>query len=269
MGKLPWMKLYSEIITDPKIRRLSIDERWFWIVLLCLAADNNKRGQVTVVTDTIPFTRDDFVSLCGYTVQDKINGGFDPHDMIDKALKKFILLHMIEMDSNGIITIKNFEKRQDSHLSDAERASRYRHKSKVTTVTLDVDVDLDVEEDKIKSLSGKPDGNNSSEKSAEKKQLRQEAISVIAFLNEKTGRNYHPVEANVALIMARLREGATPIQLRQVIAKKCREWSAKPEMIEYLRPATLFNRTKFAQYQGELGYQNEFGALQEAKNGLP
>jgi hypothetical protein len=37
-----------------------------------------------------------------------------------------------------------------------------------------------------------------------------------------------------------------------VIAKKCREWLHDEHMNEYLRPATLFNRTKFAQYQGEL-----------------
>ena len=37
-----------------------------------------------------------------------------------------------------------------------------------------------------------------------------------------------------------------------VIAKKVREWGADPKMSTYLRPATLFNATKFAQYQGEL-----------------
>jgi uncharacterized phage protein (TIGR02220 family) len=37
-----------------------------------------------------------------------------------------------------------------------------------------------------------------------------------------------------------------------VIAKKTREWLHDEHMTEYLRPATLFNRTNFAQYQGEL-----------------
>jgi uncharacterized phage protein (TIGR02220 family) len=79
------------------------------------------------------------------------------------------------------------------------------------------------------------------------------ASGILDFLNEKTGRSYKPVKANLNLITARLREGATEDDLRAVIAKKCREWLGDEKMADYLRPATLFNATKFAQYQGELG----------------
>lgn len=79
-----------------------------------------------------------------------------------------------------------------------------------------------------------------------------EARSVLTFLNEKTGRNYEPLKVNLELIVARMKEGATVIDMRQVIAKKCREWQGDEKMAQYLRPATLFNRTKFAQYKGEL-----------------
>ena len=75
---------------------------------------------------------------------------------------------------------------------------------------------------------------------------------ILQFLNEKTGRNYQPVDANLNFIKARLKEGATERQIRQVIAKKCREWDGDEKMMLYLRPATLFNKTKFAQYVGEL-----------------
>lgn len=85
------------------------------------------------------------------------------------------------------------------------------------------------------------------------RQQRQQAREVLTFLNEKTGRNYQPVDANLELIVARLKEGATVGDCRAVIAKKCREWKGDSEMDEYLRPKTLFNRTNFAQYQGELG----------------
>lgn len=85
---------------------------------------------------------------------------------------------------------------------------------------------------------------------------REAARRVLAFLNEKTGRRYQPVDANLETIAARLKGGATEAECRQVIAKKCREWRGDERMEPYLRPATLFNRTKFAQYQGELGIQN-------------
>jgi uncharacterized phage protein (TIGR02220 family) len=91
-------------------------------------------------------------------------------------------------------------------------------------------------------LSGKPDV----------APLRERAKSLLEFLNAKANRAYQPVEANLELIVARLKEGATDGQIRQVVAKKCREWGGDDKMAEYLRPATLFNRTKFAQYVGEL-----------------
>jgi uncharacterized phage protein (TIGR02220 family) len=67
-----------------------------------------------------------------------------------------------------------------------------------------------------------------------------------------SGRAYRPVETNLKLIMSRLKSGATVMNCRQVIAKKTREWKGDKKMSEYLRPATLFNSTKFEQYIGEL-----------------
>ena len=81
---------------------------------------------------------------------------------------------------------------------------------------------------------------------------QHQATEILDFLNEKTGRAYRPVESNLKLIIARLRSGATPGQCRQVIAKKTREWKGRADMALYLRPATLFNATKFEQYVGEL-----------------
>lgn len=83
--------------------------------------------------------------------------------------------------------------------------------------------------------------------------FRKQAIEILGFLNEKTERNYQPVLANVDIIVARLKDGATLADLRAVVAKKAREWKGDAKMDLYIRPATLFNRTKFAQYQGELG----------------
>lgn len=78
------------------------------------------------------------------------------------------------------------------------------------------------------------------------------AIEVLKFLNEKTGRSYEAVPANLDLIVARLKDGATPEDLRAVVAKKCREWQGDDKMDTYLRPKTLFSRTNYAQYRGEI-----------------
>jgi uncharacterized phage protein (TIGR02220 family) len=86
---------------------------------------------------------------------------------------------------------------------------------------------------------------------------RDAALQILKFLNDKTGRDYQPVDANLDMIAARLKEGATVEDCRAVVAKKCREWSADEKMSEYLRPATLFNATKFAQYRGEISPRGE------------
>ncbi len=100
-------------------------------------------------------------------------------------------------------------------------------------------------------MSGKPDVSSSNSF------FRETAKEALRFLNEKTGRNYEPVEANISLITARLKEGATLQECKSIIAKKRREWIGDEKMSQYLRPATLFNKTKFAQYKGELVKQEE------------
>lgn len=78
------------------------------------------------------------------------------------------------------------------------------------------------------------------------------AADVLAYLNKKTGRNYQAVAANLNLINGRLREGASLSQCKAVIDAKTTEWGGDPKWSKYLRPATLFNSTKFAQYVGDL-----------------
>lgn len=84
---------------------------------------------------------------------------------------------------------------------------------------------------------------------------RADATGILEFLNKRADRNYRPVDANLRLIAARLEEGATVEECRQVIAKKCREWRGT-KMEEFLRPETLFGARKFAGYQGELLVRN-------------
>ena len=93
------------------------------------------------------------------------------------------------------------------------------------------------------------------------------AIGLIAFLNEKTGRAYKPVEANIKPIMARLKEGFSEREVRQVIAKKAFEWGADPKMETYLRPKTLFRPENFANYAGELVVPDEVREAERAIEG--
>jgi uncharacterized phage protein (TIGR02220 family) len=124
----------------------------------------------------------------------------------------------------------------------------------------------------LKPLSGQPDdGAQESGADGEQDEPRQAGLpgmdaptepaepkpdveaELIAYLNEKAGREFEPVEANRKLLRARLAEGATPEKIRAVIDAKVTQWADDPKMAQYLQPATLFNATKFAQYVGALG----------------
>lgn len=107
----------------------------------------------------------------------------------------------------------------------------------------DTNVTREEKRREVKTLSGKPDG----------RQVNADAVAVLGFLNEKTGRRFEAVKANVDLIAGRLRDGATVDTCKQVILNRVGKWAGDEKMAEFLRPATLFAAKNFAQYTGELG----------------
>lgn len=77
---------------------------------------------------------------------------------------------------------------------------------------------------------------------------------IIAYLNEKTGKNYRSSGKQVQeLIHARLEDNYTVDDFKKVIDIKCAEWLGG-EYEKYLRPSTLFQASKFD------GYLNQKGA---------
>lgn len=78
----------------------------------------------------------------------------------------------------------------------------------------------------------------------------QEARYVLAFLNKVAEKRFQAVPATMKLIQARLKDASVP-DIKRLIAKQWQEWNGT-EFEKYLRPATLFNATKFANYLGAL-----------------
>jgi uncharacterized phage protein (TIGR02220 family) len=85
-----------------------------------------------------------------------------------------------------------------------------------------------------------------------------EALNILEWLNRKSSRNYRPCDTNLILIKQRLRDGIADWQLKAIVSLKCEQW-AGTEMEKYLRPATLFNKTKCEQYLGELPREDANG----------
>ncbi len=122
------------------------------------------------------------------------------------------------------------------------------------TDSTQAEAEAEAEADKpiITTLSGKPEKKPPNPQKAINGELKEAATRVLFFLNEKTGRNYRPTPGTLQMIEARMKDGATEGQCRQVIVRKSRDWSTDEKMEQFLRPKTLFNRTNFDNYFGEL-----------------
>ena len=99
----------------------------------------------------------------------------------------------------------------------------------------------ETESETKKTLSGKPDPVPVSAKKS------GDSVRILEHLNRVSGKAFKPVAANLELIEARLREASVEDVLA-VIDRQAAKWGSDEKMSEYLRPATLFNRKNFAQY---------------------
>ena len=87
--------------------------------------------------------------------------------------------------------------------------------------------------------------------------LLDQAIFVLGYLNERTGRNWRARNPNgsptsmAECVMARLREGYTSDDFKRVIDHKCKQWLSDDRMRQYVNPETLSRRSNFAKYLGE------------------
>jgi uncharacterized phage protein (TIGR02220 family) len=90
-----------------------------------------------------------------------------------------------------------------------------------------------------------------------KRDFMHDAREVLHFLNAKTGKQFRDVDTTLQIIVARLKGQGPGTEVdvqtcKSLIAKKARDWLSDESMSKYLRPETLFNRTKFESYLGEL-----------------
>jgi uncharacterized phage protein (TIGR02220 family) len=74
----------------------------------------------------------------------------------------------------------------------------------------------------------------------------------ISYLNSLLGTRYSTtIRSNLDVVKARYSEGRTQDDFKTVIDKKVAQWRSDEKMSKYLRPETLFNRTKFESYLNE------------------
>lgn len=147
-------------------------------------------------------------------------------------------------------SIKESKRKYINTRREKERTSVDNVDTEISTVDLSRDIaEAEAEADKeLTTLSGKAP----TQPPETPKQKPSEAEEALEYLNEKSGSHFKPVKANVSLITARIRDGASLADIKRVIDHKVSEWKTDAKMSVYLRPSTLFNATKYAQYAGQL-----------------
>ena len=115
---MKWFKFYGQdYLSDPKILSLSACERSCWITLLSYGSVNDN-GVIAYLDEE----------------QLMIQAGVSPmHEEWEQTigiLKKMENLKMITVD-NGMITVQNWKKRQETNLTGYERVKRHREKKRL------------------------------------------------------------------------------------------------------------------------------------------
>ena len=91
------------------------------------------------------------------------------------------------------------------------------------------------------------------------------AEEVIAYLNDNSGSSFTKKGNNVKLIVSLAREGYTMKDFKKVIDTKCKDWKGT-DWQKYLRPITLFSKTKFENYLNATNDKptNDFGKFADS-----
>ncbi len=106
--RYPWIKLWFDCLSDPKLKRLSMAERCCWYELLLLAGSSPVRGKL-MLTDTEPMTLEDIMRCLCVTRNDKIT--------LSCVIPKLINMKVIYLNE-GAYQVTNFVSRQDIYQSE-------------------------------------------------------------------------------------------------------------------------------------------------------
>ena len=114
--KRPWFRFYTEALTDPKLRRLSAEERWLWVVCLGLARRSPVPGWL-LVTESIPMEPDDMSEMAGVTAA-----------KVGKGLGKMVDLGLLVHDGDAYRVAK-WDERQFESDDVTKRTAKHRSKN--------------------------------------------------------------------------------------------------------------------------------------------
>lgn len=232
MAKLPSIHLYPGDWLRDQVSGCSLSAQGLWLRMMFLMHDSERYGY-----------------LCQ-------NGVAIPSDVVARRCGTYLTEYgvlLAELESVGVPSrtqdgiiycrrmVKDAGKRnQDAIRQQKLRVSRSCHARVTHSVTPNEGED---DNDSVSDFSLGVD------KSYEKERgYHEHARVALHHLNEKSGRHFRETDANLSIISARLREPEVSIDgVKLMVERQCRRW-LNTEQAEYLRPETLFGKSKFDGY---------------------
>ena len=157
--KMPWFRLYSEILDDKKIKRICRITSYnkatvigLWVILLAMANDSSDRGALQI-SDGIP-----------YDISDIAFESDIPDDQVDTLMKLFEQYDMLDYNNKDGWSIQNWDGRQFKSDNVAVRVAKHRAKKAQeevkrysNVIESDTESDTDTESDKKYAPKGVTD----------------------------------------------------------------------------------------------------------------
>lgn len=173
---------------------------------------------------------------------------------VEKALSIFQELKLIEVLDNGAIYMSDIQNFIGKSSTEADRKREYRSRIEAEKTALLGQMSEQMSGQKTGQMSdNSPPENrdkrleNRSNNIVEKESRQNTIKEIVEYLNLKTKKSFKAsTKATQRHISARLEEGYSLEDFKNVIDKKVREWQ-ETEMDQYLRPETLFGM-KFEGY---------------------
>lgn len=85
----------------------------------------------------------------------------------------------------------------------------------------------------------------------EKKKKREKVViakNALEYLNNKAGKKFRDTDANLSFILERIKEGYELADFKKAVDNQVVEWGGDEKMNKFLRPSTLFQKSKFDSY---------------------
>ena len=218
---MKWIRLWTdEVLKGTTFTELTLSERGLWWSLLLLAGDSMTPG-IVELRKGVKYPQETLAIMVNCD-----------RKTLRKGIEKLISVGKISHTNDGRIIITNWRKYQ----------TRYEKYYKNKGNEKENNNQNNVENNGI-DMQGREEGDKK-----KKRNIKEKAVNIIQYLNETYSRNFKVTSGSLKHITARLNEGFTEEDLKQVIDTK---WNDQTFDKKYFRPATLFNSEKFEGYLNE------------------